>query len=290
MGIRLGATRYGKAEVRLVRLVRETPAHEVVDLNVSVALAGEFAAAHTDGDNRAVLPTDTQKNIVYAFAKERGVGEIEEFALALARHFVADQPAVSRARVAVERYGWERLGPHSFRRSGGETRTATVTVDGPDAYVLSGLTDLVLMNTTDSEFVGFVRDRYTTLPEASDRILATAVTARWRHAEPGGDWWASYEGARDALQRAFVDTYSRALQETLYAMGSRVLHERPELAEVRLSLPNRHHFAVDLSPFGLDNPNEVFHADDRPYGLIQGVVLRDDAAPAELAWEAPWSS
>jgi urate oxidase len=290
MGIRLGATRYGKAEIRLVRVVRDTPTHEIVDLNVTIGLGGEFGAAHTAGDNANVLPTDTQKNIVYAFAKERGVGEIEEFALLLARHFVADQPAVSRARVAIEQYGWERLGPHSFRRSGAETRTVTVTVDGPDAYVVSGLTDLVVMNTTDSEFTGFVRDRYTTLPEATDRILATAVTAHWRHATPEGDWRASYEGARDGLLAAFVGTYSRALQETLYAMGRRVLEQRPELVEVRLSLPNRHHFTVDLSPFGLSNPNEVFHADDRPYGLIQGVVLRDDAAPAEPAWAAPWTS
>jgi urate oxidase len=285
MGVVLGANRYGKAEIRLVHVARESPTHELTDLNVSVALAGDLAGAHVDGDNSAVLPTDTQKNTVYAFAVEHGVGEIEDFALRLGRHFVTSQPAISWARVAIERYPWRRLGPHSFERSGSEVRTATVTVTGDDAWVVSGVTDLVLMNTTDSEFVGFVRDGYTTLPDAKDRILATAVTASWRHATAASSGWAaSHHGARAALVAAFTGTYSKALQQTLYAMGARVLAERPELVEVRLSLPNRHHFLVDTTPFGLANDGAVFHADDRPYGLIEGVVQRDDAPAAPQAW------
>ncbi len=71
------------------------------------------------------------------------------------------------------------------------------------------------------------------------------------------------------------------MQQTLYAMGRRVLEARPELAEVRLSMPNKHHFLVDLGPFGLDNPNEVYFAADRPYGLIEGSVVRDGAIPAQ---------
>jgi urate oxidase len=67
-------------------------------------------------------------------------------------------------------------------------------------------------------------------------------------------------------------------------MGERVLRERPEVAEIRLTLPNRHHLPVDLTPFGLDNPNEVFVAADRPYGLIEGTVTRDDAPPAMARW------
>jgi urate oxidase len=290
MAITLGANRYGKAEIRLVRVVRDSDTHELRDLNVSVALCGDLAGPHLSGDNSNVLPTDTQKNTVYAFAKEHGVGEIERFALLLARHFVASQPSIARARVSVEEYGWRRLGPHSFARAGAGTRTAVATVDGDRAWVVSGVADLVLMNTTDSQFVGFVTDRYTTLPEATDRILATTVNARWRHADAQAEHWdGSYAGARQALIDAFTGTYSRALQETLYAMGQRVLAERPELVEVRLSLPNRHHFMVDLAPFGLENPGEVFHADDRPYGLIEGVVQCDDAPPAGPAWEATWS-
>jgi urate oxidase len=158
-----------------------------------------------------------------------------------------------------------------------------VTV-GEATQVVSGVTGLTLLNTTASEFSGFVRDRYTTLPETTDRILATAVDARWRHASADGDWAASFAGARDALVDAFVNTYSYSLQQTLMAMGSHVLDRRPEIAEVRLALPNKHHYLVDLAPFGLDNDNEVFVAGDRPYGLIEGTVTRDDAPPATAEW------
>jgi urate oxidase len=283
----LGNNSYGKAETRLVRVRRDSDEHELTDLNVSVALAGDLAATHETGDNANVLPTDSQKNTVYAFARQHGVGQIEEFGLLLARHFVDSQPSIWNARVSIEEYGWRRLGPHSFVRTGEGTRTAAVTYDGTTAWVVSGITDLVLLNSTDSEFHGFVRDAYTTLPETRDRILATAVNASWRHSSTEEDWQESYQDCREELVRAFVRTHSRSLQQTLHAMGHAVLYGRPNVAEVRLSLPNRHHFLVDLEPFGLDNPGEVFVAADRPYGLIDATVLRDDAPPAGLAWGLP---
>lgn len=278
--ITLGANQYGKAEVRVVRVRRDGPRHELRDLDVSIALAGDLTEVHLSGDNGSVLPTDSQKNTVYAFARRYGIDQIEDFGLLLARHFVDSQPAISRARVRLTEYGWQRLGPHSFQRDGAESRTATVTVTAGRTTVESGLTGLVLLNSTDSEFNGFVRDPYTTLPETDDRILATAVEAQWRHrdgepAERTADWAGSYAGVRAALVDAFVDTYSRSLQQTLYAMGHRVLAERPEIAEIHLSLPNRHHLPVDLTPFGLTNPGEVFVATDRPYGLIEGTVTRE---------------
>ena len=122
----LGANNYGKAEVRILRVDRDDHTHGVVDLNVSVALAGDLAATHLTGDNRNVLPTDTQKNTVYAFARD-GVGSPESFGLRLARHFVDSVATIARARVAIEQYGWRRLGRHSFARAGDEVRTATVT-------------------------------------------------------------------------------------------------------------------------------------------------------------------
>ena len=284
MAIVLGPNRYGKAETRLVRVTRDGDTHALTDLNVSVALSGDLAATHLTGDNSGVLPTDTMKNTVYAFAKEHGAGEPEAFALLLARHFVATQPQVSTARVGIEAYGWDRLGPHSFQRAGNHTRLATVTVSGEDEQIVAGVTGLTLLNSTASEFHGYPRDRYTTLPETSDRILATAVDARWRHLTADADWATSFATALEALTGAFVDTYSYSLQQTLYAMGSRVLAKAPEIAEIRLALPNKHHYLVDLSPFGLANENEVFIAGDRPYGLIEGTVTRDDAPPAATEW------
>jgi urate oxidase len=287
MASRLGVNQYGKAETHLVRVYRDGDVHSLRDLTVSVALAGDLEAVHLTGDNANVLPTDTQKNTVYAFAKEAPVGAPEAFALRLARHFVTGP--IRRARVEVYETMWARVNahPHAFTQASGERRFAAAVSEAGGDRVLSGIADLVLLKSTGSEFSGFERDRYTTLAETRDRVLATAVTARWRHAAANGDWDESFAGARRALIEAFAFTHSLSLQQTLYAMGRAVLEARGEVAEVRLSLPNRHHFVVDLAPFGLENANEVFHADDRPYGLIEGVVEREGAPDPGPAW-APY--
>ncbi|WP_414940864.1 factor-independent urate hydroxylase [Amycolatopsis sp. cmx-11-51] len=289
MAITLGPNQYGKAEVRLVTVRREGAVHHLKDLTVSTSLRGDLAATHLTGDNADVVATDTQKNTVYAFAKEAPVGEIEDFALRLGRHFVDSFEHISGARILIDEHGWHRISghDHAFSQAGSEKRTTAVTIQDGRAWVVSGLDDLVVLKSTGSEFHGFPRDEYTTLPETNDRILATAVTARWRYQGDGIDWAASHAEVRRILLETFADKHSLSLQQTLYAMGEAVLKEREEVTEVRLSLPNKHHFLVDLSPFGLKNDNEVFYAADRPYGLIEGVVLRDDVADTEdpgLAW------
>ncbi|GAB3729345.1 urate oxidase [Amycolatopsis oliviviridis] len=286
MAITLGPNQYGKAEVRLVTVRREGSVHHLKDLTVSTSLRGDLAATHLTGDNADVVATDTQKNTVYAFAKEAPVGEIEDFALRLGRHFVDSFEHISGARVLIDEHGWNRISghDHAFSQAGSEKRTTAVTIQDGQAWVVSGLDDLVVLKSTGSEFHGFPRDGYTTLAETNDRILATAVTARWRYQGDGIDWATSHAEVRRILLETFADKHSLSLQQTLYAMGEAVLKEREEVAEVRLSLPNKHHFLVDLSPFGLKNDNEVFYAADRPYGLIEGVVLRDDAEDPGLAW------
>ncbi|MFC4906014.1 factor-independent urate hydroxylase [Actinomadura gamaensis] len=299
MAIVLGPNRYGKAETRVVRVTKDGGTHRIKDVNVSVSLSGDMDVVHLTGDNAPVLPTDTQKNTVFAFAKKYNVGEIEEFALLLARHFVDSQPTVHHARVEIEEYSWDRIPvednphlglrdeQHSFVRNGSETRTCLVHSDGTggEESVVSGLKDLVVLNSTGSEFHGYIKDEYTTLEETDDRILATAVTAQWRHRGTSSDWGRSYRRARTCLLEAFAETHSLSLQQTLYQMGRRVLNDRREICEVRMAMPNKHHFVVDLSPFGLDNPNEVFFAADRPYGLIEGSVLDDDAPRSPSAWK-----
>ena len=284
MKARLGENQCGKAEIRLMKVDRDQPRHVLHDLTVTIALAGDMDSVHLDGDNSTVLPTDTQKNTAYAFAREHGVGQVEDFAALLARHFVDTQEAVHRATVTVDEHPWERLADHSFARSGRETRTTTVQCDAAGIDYRSGLLGLVLLSSTASEFRGFATDRWTTLPEADDRILCTSVDARWRHTAPQDDWRASYDAVRSALTTAFADTYSHSLQHTLYAMGARVVSTCHGVAEVRLRLPNRHHILVDLAPFDLENPGEVFHVDDRPYGLIEGTVIADGAAADGGAW------
>ena len=285
MGIVLGANHYGKSETRVFRIVRDTERHVIRDLNVSTSLSGDFDAAHVVGDQGGVLPTDTQKNTVFAFARDHGMGEIEEFALRLARHFVEDIAPVSRADVLVQEFSWERIADHDhgFRRTGPEIRTAEVVVDADGSHVVSGVRDLVVLKSTGSEFAGFLVDGFTTLAETHDRVLATSLTARWTHADgvtTGPDhsadhWAASYAAVKRTLLERFVGVHSLALQQSLWEMGRAVLEARPEVASIELVAPNIHHVAVDLAPFGLDNPGEVFHVTDRPYGLIEVVVERD---------------
>ncbi|MFE7666101.1 factor-independent urate hydroxylase [Streptomyces celluloflavus] len=290
----LGQNQYGKAENRVVKITRDGGTHHIRDLNVSVALSGDLEEVHLSGSNANCLPTDTTKNTVFAFAKEHGIASAEQFGIHLARHFVTSQEPITRARIRIEEYAWERIataGPgadevrHSFARKGQETRLTQITYDGESWEVVSGLKDLVVLNSTNSEFWGYIKDRYTTLQEAYDRILATEVSSRWRFdwtgdAQPMPDWEHSYEQVRTHLLQAFAETYSLSLQQTLYQMGSRVIEHRPEVEEIRFSMPNKHHFLVDLKPFGLENDTAdgaVYHAADRPYGLIEATVLRDGA-------------
>jgi urate oxidase len=281
MGIVLGDNSYGKAENRVVRIYRDTPRHEIRDVTVSTALRGDFSAAHLEGDQARVLPTDTQKNTCYAYAKEKGLREIETYALDLGRHFVDDVEPVTGARIAVDEHTWERVPvdgrghDHTWVRRESEIRTTVVEVDATGATVVSGLKDLVLLKSTGSEFAGFLVDGYTTLAETHDRIMSTSLVATWRYTGTEVEWDKTWSDVRRILLERFATVHSLALQQTLWEMGKAVLQAHPEIAEVSLSAPNKHHFVVDLSPFGLENPGEVFHAADRPYGLIEATVTRD---------------
>jgi len=290
MAIILGDNQYGKAESRVVRIVRDTARHEIHDLNVTTALRGAFDPAYLTGDQSNVLPTDTQKNTAFAFAKSAGIASIEEYGLALARHFVNDVDPVDGARIEIEEFAWTRVivdgveHDHTWVREGQEVRTAAITVDATGEYVVGGFKNFVILKSTGSEFAGFLTDPYTTLVETHDRVMATSLTARWRFSGPVENWNATYTRVKEILIREYATLQSLALQQTLWHMGKAVLEEIPELVEVRLAAPNKHHFIVDLEPFGLENHGEVFVAADRAYGLIEAQVLRDDAPPAHDAW------
>ncbi|MDN4478814.1 urate oxidase [Demequina sp. SYSU T00039] len=295
MAIILGDHQYGKAENRIVRIVRDTPRHEIRDVNVSTCLRGRFDAAHLTGDQGEVLPTDTQKQTSYAYAKTVGLASLERYAHALAVHFVDDVEPVDQARVELEEFAWERVSvggaEHDFSwvRSGREVRTVAVTVDADgSAWITGGLKDLVVLKSSGSEFHGFLEDEYTVLEPTSDRIMATSLVAKWRFGAVDVatfDFDAAYAAITTAMVETFASFHSLALQQTLFQMGKTAIEAVPELVEVRLSAPNKHHFAYDLARFGIENHNEVFHADDRPYGLIQASVTVEGAPDAGPAWD-----
>lgn len=289
----LGENQYGKAEVRVVKVTRDTDRHQIEDLNVTSQLRGDFEAAHLAGDNSHVVATDTQKNTIYAFARD-GIGSPEAFLLRLSEHFTSEFSWVTGGRWEAELYAWDRIQAHgaghdhSFVRHGQEVRTAVVVRDGGTTHIIAGLKDLTVLKTTQSGFVGYARDKYTTLPETTDRILATDVSTRWRYNTgldlASFDFNKNYDDVKGLLLEGFTENYSYALQQTLFDMGRKVLEAHSEIDEIKFSMPNKHHFLVDLSPFGLDNPGEVFYAADRPYGLIEATVQRDNTTAAPVAW------
>ena len=282
MSTMLAHDRYGKAGIRLVRVMRDTDRHVIADLTVDVYLEGDFDQAHTAGDNAHVLPTDTMRGTVYAFARERWDPQPEVFGMRLAEHFVDTVGAVARATVHVSAAGWGRIEvdgvghDHAFTGRGGERRTATVAVNSQGTTVSAGLADLLVLKTTRSGFSGFLVDDYTTLEETDDRVLATLATVKWDYYATDLDWAECSRAVREVLLSTFATHDSRSLQHTLYAMGEAVLDARSEVSQITMSMPNKHHILSDLSPYGMDNPGEVFVVTDRPFGVIEGTVRRQD--------------
>ena len=275
MPVLLTKNRYGKSRIRLVKVERHGPRHNLKDLNVDIRLTGAFEESYTRGDNSSVVATDTMKNTVYALARQAPVGEIEEFGLRLADHFLSRNAHVSGARIAITENEWTRIHSnglphdHSFVQ-GAEKRTALIE----QGIVTAGISGLVVLKTTRSAFEGYIHDEYTTLKETKDRLFGTAITAQWtyrdgRHAY--GDLW---HAVRQILLEVFAEHDSLGVQHTLHAMGESVLERVAEIEEIRISMPNRHCILVDLAPFGLDNPNEVLVPTDEPHGIIEATLRR----------------
>lgn len=279
--IELRADRYGKAAIRLVRVGRDTEPHRLHDLTVAIALEGDFAAAYTDGDNSLVVATDTMKNTAYAFAVEHLTGAVESYATMLARHFL-EFGQVDRATVNIREHGWRpiqvggRPARDAFVRTGEGTRVATVAATRGEVTVDAGVEDLIVMKTTRSGFSGFPRDRFTTLPETDDRLMATKVTAIWRYGAPDIDYDATWAAIRDTLLEVFADHDSPSVQTSIWIIAKAMLERHAEIEEVRMVLPNLHHWPVDLSPFGMANDRTVYVATSEPHGLIEATVRRGE--------------
>jgi urate oxidase len=276
----LAQSSYGKSRVRLVQVLRRGDRHDLRDLTVAVRFEGDYDASYTDGDNSAVLPTDTMKNTVYALAAQEPVREPETFGLTLAAHFLARNVRLRRVRIDLTEHSWgriargERAHGQAFVRTASDTRTAAISVHRKRTVVGAGVADLLILKSAHSAFTGFPRDEYTTLPETRDRLLATALTATWRYNDPEIDFGPAWHGVRATLLQVFAEHQSESVQHTLYAMGQAVLDTSPDVSAIRLVMPNKHHLPVDLSRFGLENRNEIFVPTDEPHGLIEATLVR----------------
>jgi urate oxidase len=280
VGITLSTNNYGKSRVRLVRITRQGERHHLKDISVDIQFEGDFEEVHTRGDNRKVLPTDTMKNTVYVLANQQPVGEIEQFGLRLAEHFLENNPQVRNVRVAITEKLWAHIEvegqphPWAFIGGGREKRTALISATRGGHTLEAGIEDLLVLKSHESAFQGYIKDPHTTLKETRDRIFATAVKANWSYGWDTVAFASCWEGVRRELLETFAKHQSESVQHTLFAMAGAVLEQFGEIDFIRLSMPNQHHLLVDLEPFGMKNNNQVFVPTDEPYGLIEAVVRR----------------
>jgi urate oxidase len=273
-------TAYGKSQVRVVQVLRRGGRDDLRDLTVAVRFEGDYDASYTEGDNRDVLPTDTMKNTVYALAARHGVADPEPFGLRLSEHFLSRNPRLQRVTIELVEHQWrrieigERQHGQAFLRRGPDTRIASVVGTRDAVAVTAGIDKLLVMKTGKSAFAGFPRDEFTTLAETRDRLLATEMTATWQYTDADIPFDVTWRGVRDTLLRAFAEHESESVQHTLYAMAQSVLENVDVVASISLVMPNKHHLPVDLSPFGIENRNQLFVATDAPYGRIEATVTR----------------
>jgi urate oxidase len=281
MSVQMVSNSYGKSRVRLLKVARGDERHELQNITVKVAFEGDFTDVHTTGDNSLVLPTDTMKNTIYALAQQMSeIEEIEGFGLRLSDYFLQHNKQISKVTIEIDEHGWTRVEiggephRHSFISSGEEKRTARISATREGAKVEAGIKDLIVLKTTRSGFAGFIKDRYTTLPEATDRIFCTSVTATWRYARPESVAANSWRDIRQTIIETFAEHDSLSVQHTLYAMGEAVLEKFADVAEISFSLPNIHCLPVDFTRFGLENDNRIFMPTDEPHGLIEARLSR----------------
>ncbi len=273
---------YGKGAVRVTKVVRAGAVHSVFEMDVEIVLEGAFEAMYTEGDNSSCVPTDTMKNTVYALAKRHEFDSLEAFALILAEHFVGTFPQVMRATVRIEQALWERIRVagtghnHAFVKGSTAKRTAVVQKDRGGFSVAGGIVGLEVVKTTESGFVGFLRDEFTTLKETGERIFGTSVEATWLiDLKKGRNFNDAFESARRVILEVFAGHDSLGVQQTMFAMGEAVLEAVAEIYLISFVMPNQHRILANLEPFGLTNENEIFVNTSEPFGLIRGTITRE---------------
>ena len=276
----LGKT-YGKGRVRVMRVDRGQDRHQVRELTVQAMVEGDFDGAFTSADNATSLCTDTVKNIVNVVARENLSLPNEAFCQAVADKLLAHYDAVEQATVTALETRWTRLlvdgkpHDHSFTLDGnGKPFAKIVAPRGGASTVQSGISGFTFMKTTQSGWVGYHKDRFTTLAETDDRICATAMEARWDWRAAPADFEAANATILRTMLEVFATTYSHSVQDSLFRMAGAALETVPEVERIHLACPNKHYLLLNLAPFGLDNANQVFVATDEPHGQIECSVGR----------------
>jgi len=281
MAIKLASNAYGKNAVNLSKIIRQQDYHEFRQISVKISLAGDCETVHTLGDNSQVLPTDTQKNTVYALAKEHFVSSIEEFGIYLANHFFSNNSQLTQCNIEISEHLWNRMvidgrpHPGAYISGGTETHITSIGQTKGTTQITTGIKDLLILKTTDSGFEKYIKDKYTTLKETSDRIFATNCEISWQYQTAPTDFTSAFHDIRATLINVFANHKSLSVQHTLYAMAEKVLEKFSIVKEIILKMPNKHHIPFNLQQFDIENNNEIFIATDEPYGYITATIIRE---------------
>ena len=271
---------YGKARVRVLKVMRAGRVHSIKELEVQVMLQGSFDASYTKADNRLVVATDSVKNTVNILAKQKLGPDTEAFGVLLGGHFLQKYQHVSRVEVSLSEHCWNRISvggrphAHSFLEKSAARPFAKIVATRKETTVQSGIEELFILKSTASGFENFLRDEFTTLPETDDRICATKLKATWTYTRKPKSYARTNEKILDAMLGVFAKNFSPSVQVTLFQMGQAALKVAPEISKIHLAMPNKHFLLIDLKPFGLKNQNELFLPTEEPFGLIEGTVAR----------------
>ncbi|TYJ38259.1 hypothetical protein E1A91_A05G431400v1 [Gossypium mustelinum] len=292
--------RHGKARVRVGRVWRSKDGcrHFMVEWNVNISLLSNCVAAYVRDDNSDIVATDTMKNTVYVKAKECSEQlSAEEFAILLGKHFTSFYPQVFTARVKIVEKPWERISvngqphEHGFKLGSEKHTTEAIVQKSGVLQLTSGVEGLSLLKTTQSGFEGFIRDKYTALPETRERMLATEVTASWRYSYesvssiPQKSLYLNeqYLNVKKALVDAFFGppergVYSASVQSTLLQMAKAVLGRFSDISSVKLKMPNIHFLPVNISSKDHGSivkfDDDVYLPTDEPHGSIEASLSR----------------
>ncbi|XP_022094694.1 uricase-like [Acanthaster planci] len=280
-------TYHGKHGVRVMQHRRQGDIHSIKEFTVKTKLGLATRKEYTNSDNSDVIPTDSQKNTVYALAKSKGITTPEQFALDLCQHFKGKYDQVQWAEVTVEEAPWRRLNQsgkehaHAFIQTLEAKRYCVVQQErkGPPV-VWGGLSDLKILKTTQSGFAGYVHDEYTSLPETDDRIVCSSVDGKWRYSDiEGMDFDETWEMCKTAILDEFAGppnsgTFSFSIQEILFQCTQRMMNKVAEVDQIELDMPNIHYVFADLEKIGLENDGEIIMPTSDPHGIIRVAVSR----------------
>jgi len=278
--MKLQSNRYGKARVRIFKKIKKDGAHVPKELDVKTLLEGDFGDSYLKDDNKKVIATDSIKNTTNVIAFNQLGTETEPFAIALCEHYLKKYSQVTSVNVETLERVWERQivdGKPSGTNfvSSGKGIPWTLTVAPRDSIeTTSGVRELVVLKTSGSAWEDFLRDDFTTLPDANDRLLATSLTASWVYEKTPASYATANAKIIQAMLEVFSTRFSPSVQSTQYHMGEAALNACPEISRISLTMPNLHYLVIDLTPFHIKNDKELFVPTDAPQGWIEATVVR----------------